>query len=111
MSSGEPDPVDPPEPAPRLNRRNASFRRMFEALPENVRATALEKFRLFLRDPSAKALRHHRLKVTSAGTLRPESFSVSINMSYRAVYAVDGDTNVWYFIGTHARYDELTGLR
>lgn len=32
-------------------------------------------------------------------------------MQYRAVYYKDGDTNVWYWIGTHAQYDKLVGKR
>ena len=30
-------------------------------------------------------------------------------MRYRAVYIVDGDANVWYWVGTHADYDRFTG--
>jgi hypothetical protein len=30
-------------------------------------------------------------------------------MKYRAIYVVDGETNVWYWIGSHANYDTFTG--
>jgi hypothetical protein len=35
------------------------------------------------------------------------SFSVSINMQYRAIYSVIGETNLWYWIGSHADYNTL----
>ena len=30
-------------------------------------------------------------------------------MQYRAIYVEVGDTNVWYWIGTHAAYNHFTG--
>lgn len=35
--------------------------------------------------------------------------SVSITMQYRAIYVVDGDTNVWYWIGSHSDYNNFIG--
>jgi hypothetical protein len=34
---------------------------------------------------------------------------VSITMKYRALYVVEGDTNVWYWIGTHNDYENFIG--
>ncbi len=47
---------------------------------------------------------------TRANAARPASFSVSITMPYRAVYAVTADgVNLWYWVGTHADYNRLLG--
>ena len=32
-----------------------------------------------------------------------------ITMQYRAIYVVDGNTNVWYWCGSHNDYDNFTG--
>jgi hypothetical protein len=32
-------------------------------------------------------------------------------LQYRAIYVVDGDINVWYWIGSHADYDRFIGSR
>ena len=38
-------------------------------------------------------------------------WSARITEDYRAVGAMDGDTVIWYFIGTHAEYDRLLKKR
>lgn len=78
-------------------------------LPDKIRRLALLAFRAFLRDPSHHSLRHHQLNDNDRGSHRTGSYSVSINMQYRAIYTRDGDTNVWYWVGTHADYDRFTG--
>jgi len=102
--------VPPEPPGRRANRRTRSCRRQFDALPAAVGAVAVAKFRLFLADPAHPSLHHHALTDTAGGTLRPGSFSVSINMQYRAIYTVTADgANLWYWVGTHAEYNRLTG--
>lgn len=64
---------------------------------------------MFLQDPAHPSLKHHRLKDVGARALLPESYAVYLNMQYRAVYVVQEDANVWYWIGTHADYDRLAG--
>jgi hypothetical protein len=34
-------------------------------------------------------------------------FSARVGISYPAVAALDGDTLVWFWIGSHAEYDKL----
>ena len=70
-----------------------------------VRVAAIE----FDKDPTRKTFRFHQLKETSRGNHQPDSYSVSVNMSIRAIYVLDGDVKVWYWIGTHAEYNRFTG--
>ena len=62
------------------NRRTKEFKAQFDCLPDQVRRLALAAYRLFLEDPSAKALRHHALADSKKGQHRVGSFSVSISM-------------------------------
>lgn len=83
---------------------------MLQKVPQTVQTQADKSFQLFLTNPGHKSLRWHQLKDNSRGSHRNGSISVSVNMQYRALYVVDGDTNVWYWIGTKAEHDIFTGL-
>jgi hypothetical protein len=37
----------------------------------------------------------------------PPIYSARVGIGYRAVGILDGDTVIWYWIGSHADYDEL----
>jgi hypothetical protein len=37
----------------------------------------------------------------------PQIFSARVGIGYRALAVVDGDTAVWFWIGSHADYDAL----
>jgi hypothetical protein len=91
------------------NVRTAAFKERLGRLPDFIQILAEAAFAKFLEDPSHPSLRHHRLEESKKGQHQPGSFSVSITMRYRAIYVRDGDTNVWYWIGSHADYDAFTG--
>lgn len=94
-----------------MNRRSPRFNDLFAGLPDHVQALARGAFRLFCDNPSHPSLRHHALANSKRGSHVPGSFSVSVSMRYRAIYYAEGGVNVWYWIGTHAEYDKLTGKR
>ena len=94
----------------RNNVRTASFRDLFDQLPITIRQLAEEAFHAFEVNPDHPALRRHRLKDNDRGRHRQGSFSVSITLKYRALYFEDAQTNVWYWIGSHADYDTFTGV-
>jgi len=80
-------------------------------LPERIRRLSALVFSTFLADPGHPSLRHHALADDGRGRHRAGSYSVSINMQYRAIYTIDGDTNIWYWVGTHNDYEVFTGRR
>jgi hypothetical protein len=45
------------------------------------------------------------------GRHRKGSISVSITMKYRAIYVVEENVNVWYWIGTHNDFENFTGKK
>ena len=72
---------------------------------------AVLAFKQFVKNPDHPALRRHPLNDTDKGRHPEGSFSVSITMKYRAIYTVDGETNVWYWIGTHNDYESFIGKK
>jgi hypothetical protein len=81
-----------------INRR---FRELFAALPEHVRRQAREAYRLFQRDPSHPGLHFKPIYDD------PLIYSARVGISYRALCTRDGNTVVWFWIGSHADYDRL----
>lgn len=95
--------------AGRRNVRTRDFRSQFDQLPGRIQRLAVAAFELFRANPAHPSLRLHDLGDNKRGQHREGSRSVSINMQYRAIYVVDGDRNVWYWIGTHADHDTFAG--
>lgn len=83
------------------SRTTRGFRERFTALPAHVRRQANEAYRLFQHDPAHPGL--HFKKVYPD----PPTYTARVGISYRAAGVLDGDTVVWYWIGTHAEYDRL----
>jgi len=54
-------------------------------------------------------LRNHSIGDNQQGRHRKGTRAVSVTFRYRALYIVDGDTNVWYWIGTHEDYNDFIG--
>ncbi|QEH38757.1 hypothetical protein OJF2_73630 [Aquisphaera giovannonii] len=77
------------------------FRALFAALPSQVQRQAREAYRLFRQNPAHPGL---HLKQVHAD---PLLYSARVGISYRAVCVRDGDTVVWFWIGSHAAYDHL----
>ena len=69
----------------------------------------VKAIRLWEANPKHRSLRLHPLKDTKKGRHASGSFSISLNMQYRAIYVWDGGVAVWYWVGSHADYDRLIG--
>jgi hypothetical protein len=83
------------------SRTNRRFRELFAALPAHVQQQAREAYRLFQQNPAHPGLRFEQVYAD------PPTYSARVGISYRAVGALDGDTVVWFWIGSHADYDKL----
>lgn len=77
------------------------FRTLYANLPAHVQRQAREAYRLFKLDPTHPGLRFKRVHAD------PPIYSARVGISYRAAGALDGDTVVWYWIGSHADYDKF----
>lgn len=72
----------------------------YRRLPVEVRRLADKCFELLKRDPHQPSLQFKKV-----GSMR----SVRIGIHYRAL-AVESDSDVaWFWIGSHAEYDQLLG--
>jgi len=83
------------------SRTSDRFRSAFGRLPVRVQARARAAYRLFQRDPSHPSLRFKQVHST-----RP-IHSVRIGFVYRALGVLDGSDIIWFWIGSHADYDQL----
>lgn len=80
------------------SRTTAQFRQSFAALPQQVQEQTRAAYRQFQENPSLRFKKvHPQLPIYSARTSK----------SYRAVGQLDGDTIIWFWVGSHAEYDKL----
>jgi len=77
------------------------FWKCYAALPEQVKVQAREAYALFANNPYYPSL--HFKRIHSARPI----FSVRVSIDYRAVGIVQGDEITWFWIGSHAEYDDL----
>ena len=74
-----------------------SFWRRYDALPAPVRALADKQFDLLKADPSHPSLHFKRVK---------RFHSVRVDAHYRALGVDTPDGVLWFWIGSHAEYDQ-----
>lgn len=83
------------------SRTTRRFRQLFAALPAHVQRQARDAYRLFRQNPSHPGLHFKQVHPD------PPVYSARVGISYRALGVRDGDTIVWFRIGSHAEYDQL----
>lgn len=83
------------------SRTTAQFRKLFADLPEQAQELTRQAYRQFIEDPRHPSLRFKKV--------HPELpiYSARISQDYRSVGQLDGDTVVWFWVGSHAKYDRL----
>lgn len=84
-----------------ISHTTAGFRKAFSELPEPIQRQAREAYRLFQDNPQHPGLWFKRVHAS-----RP-IYSVRIGLHYRALGVRDGDTVVWFWIGSHDLYHKL----
>ncbi|OGQ94561.1 MAG: hypothetical protein A2521_05175 [Deltaproteobacteria bacterium RIFOXYD12_FULL_57_12] len=77
------------------------FWKCYAVLPKDIRRQAREAYELFAKDPYYPSLHFKRIHST-----RP-IFSARISTNYRAVGVVEGDEITWFWVGSHADYDNI----
>jgi hypothetical protein len=78
------------------------FRALLAALPAHIQQQARDAYVIFQQNPSHPGL---RFKQVYSGP--PPVYSARVSIAYRALATVEGDTVVWFWIGSHADYDRL----
>ena len=82
-----------------ISKTQEDFWKCFHALPTDVQQQARGRFALWQRDPFNPAL-HFK-------PLLADIWSVRVNQQYRALGRRRANLVVWFWIGSHAEYDEL----
>ncbi len=77
------------------------FRKALQQLPESVQRQARAAYRIFRQNPQ-----HPSLHFKQVHPIR-SIYSVRVSRNYRALGVRDGDEIVWFWIGSHANYDQL----
>lgn len=84
-----------------ISRTTGRFRKAYRQLPAPIRKQAKEAYKLFQQNS-----RHPSLRFKQVHPTRP-IYSVRASLDYRAVGVREGDTLIWFWIGSHADYDKL----
>ncbi|KYC38804.1 hypothetical protein WA1_34955 [Scytonema hofmannii PCC 7110] len=83
------------------SRTTVRFRRAFADLPEQVQEQIRSAYRLFKQNPAHPSLRFKQVHPIL------NIYSARISKNYRAVGQIDGDTIIWFWVGSHAEYNRL----
>lgn len=83
------------------SRTTAKFRQAFAKLPNQAQERARKAYRQFQQDPGHPSLRFKQVHA------KMPIYSARISKNYRVVGRQDGDTMIWFWIGSHAEYDKL----
>ncbi|MEK7793443.1 MAG: hypothetical protein AAB353_02890 [Candidatus Hydrogenedentota bacterium] len=77
------------------------FRKLLSLLPLDVQRQADRAFNLWRTDPYRNSLQFKRVNA------REGVYSVRVGIGHRALGILEDDFISWYWIGTHAEYDEI----
>ena len=83
------------------SRTTERFRRAFQSLPPNVQRQARTAYRLWKQNPFHPSLQFKQVHS------REPIYSVRVGIGWRAVGVRSEDEMVWFWIGSHADFDDL----
>ena len=79
----------------------AGFRLCFGRLPEHVKSTARKNYRIWKGEPTHPSLAFKKVGHTT------DSYAVRIGIGWRALGVKKDNVMIWFWIGSHAEYDNL----
>ncbi len=77
------------------------FRKSFDKLPDKVKKEAKSIFKIWKSNPYQENLKFKRIHSSK------DIYSVRIGLGWRALAIKEGNTMVWFWIGSHSDYDNL----
>ncbi len=84
-----------------LSRTTRKFRDEIRRLPKEVQASAHRAYRLWLDDPWHDSLQFKEASETE------KVYSARVGLHWRVLGFKQDNVIVWYWIGSHAEYDNL----
>jgi hypothetical protein len=79
----------------------ARFRAQYAAAPLTVRTKIQAAHALWLEDPGHPSLRFKKVHASEP------IYSARVDLDWRALGLLDGDTVVWFWVGPHSEYERL----
>lgn len=83
----------------------SDFRSLFSQLPADVQTLAKKNYKIWVQNPS-----HASLNFKKIHTRKP-IYSIRAGLGYRAIGVRKGSAIVWFWIGSHADYDNMIARR
>ena len=83
------------------SRTTHRFRKTFARLPEPLKERARVAYRRFVENPDHPGLRFKRIHSTEP------IYSAQVTKEYRTLGLLEDDTTIWFWISSHADYEEL----
>ncbi len=83
------------------SRTTEKFRALYDALPKPIQEKASSAYQLWADNPDHPSLRFKKVHA------KLSIYSVRIDIDWRAVGILEGDLVVWFWIGSHADYEQL----
>ena len=83
------------------SRVTKQFRKLLDQLPTSIQEQADRAYTLWQRDPYHPSLQFKRV------SQRQPIYAVRVGIGYRAVGLLEADQIYWFWIGSHAEYDQL----
>lgn len=77
------------------------FRKLLNQLPATVQGQAARAYALWQLDPYHPSLQFKRVGPAQ------QVYSVRVGLGHRALGLREGDQMYWFWIGSHAEYDDL----
>jgi mRNA-degrading endonuclease RelE of RelBE toxin-antitoxin system len=77
------------------------FRICYAKLPKQIKELARKNYKIWLNN-----IDHPSLQFKQVHNTEP-IYSARVGISYRVLCVVDGDTAIWFWIGSHSDYDKL----
>ena len=81
------------------SRATPEFWRLYRLLPSETRRRAAKAYQLWRENPALPGLRFKRVNS------QQPIYSIRIGSDYRALGIPEGDTIIWFWIGTHDEYE------
>jgi len=81
------------------SRASRRFWQLYRELPARIRQAADKQFALWQANPRHRSLRFKRI--------RDNLWSARVTDDFRALATPDGDTWLWFWIGSHEEYERL----
>jgi len=80
------------------SKASSKFWKAYNGLPITIQSIAVKQYNLWLENPGHPSLQFKKVQ---------NFWSCRVTDSYRALAVIDGDTAIWFWIGSHAEYEFL----